>query len=131
MQELINSEGGSSPLDYIGFFDVVLMFLGIMIRIIMSLKKRAEQFGDKFELSSYWDVKHVLNWSLHIIVSTAAILILPEIFINYVTPKYLGEFQLSAAAVSALIGFFGYDLIKFIGKGWKFLKKKWGISESI
>ena len=90
-----------------------------------SISSRQEELKLDFEIHKYFDVKHVLRWSIHATASIIGLLTLPEIFVNYIQPKYFDGFAFWSLLGSTAIGWLGYDIVKIIEKIYKnFIKRK-------
>ena len=115
----------SDPLDYLCIWDFILLFAGVLLRLLKSISGHLDTKKLDFELSLYFDLKHVLRWLIHITVAVISLLVLPEIFVNYIQPEYLSFVTGWTIAGSAVIGWLGYDIVKFIELIYKkFAKKK-------
>lgn len=117
-----------SPFDFIGAWDFVLMGLGIFLRLLRSLQLKAKKHPEDFSFSKYFDAKHFIRWSIHVVVAVIAILALPQLFIHFVQPKYFEELTFWALGGSAVIGFAGYDIVRLVEQISIPILKKFGAS---
>ena len=101
-----------NPLDFVTNWDLCILILGITLRFFTVIKKKIEQFND-FAFRKYFDAKHSIRWILHVISSFSLFLFVPQLFVEYIAPKYLlGVIENWNLFGSFLLGFIGYDFIK-------------------
>lgn len=109
-QELKNS-----PLLFVSNWDFLLVFLAATVRLFISMKYKAREVDKKkgvFCIKKYFDSKHVLRWIGHYFTGFVLLLVLPEIFLAFLGPKYFPEFSAWSFSADFIIGFLGYDLVK-------------------
>jgi hypothetical protein len=104
-----------SPLDYISFWDFFIMFLSVILRFLGVFKHKSEENGC-FSFRNYFDFKHSVRWTFHVLASIVGILVLPQVFVKIIQPQYLPKVEDWVLLGSAIIGFAGYDLIKWLEK---------------
>lgn len=117
-----------SPLDFISAWDFVLLGLGIFLRLLRSLQIKAKDHPEDFSIKRYFDAKHLIRWSIHTVVAIIAILALPQLFIQFIQPKYIEELTFWALGGSAIIGFTGYDIVRAIEQISIPLLKRFGVT---
>ena len=113
-----------NPTDYIHVWDIGVMLLSVILRMAKSISKHQEEFKLDFELKDYFDLKHILRWVIHTISSIIALLTLPQLFVNYIQPKYFDGLLFWSLTGSATLGWLGYDLIKISERVYKIFIKK-------
>ena len=104
-----------TPLDYVSAWDFVLIILAATVRLFIVLRYKALKMhldGQKFKIKKYFDQKHIIRWAGHYLTAVVLLLVLPEIFLLILGPKYCPEFASWSFAYDYIIGFLGYDLIK-------------------
>ena len=109
----------SDPLDYICVWDFILMGLGFVLRLMKSMNGHYKTKRLDFDWRKYFDFKHVTRWTTHLISSLIALLTLPELFVNYIQPKYFDWVVEWTIFGSAVIGFIGYDIVVLLEKIYK------------
>ena len=115
----------STPFDYVCIWDFILLGLGLILRFLRSVSSHQKKHRLDFELSKYFDFKHVSRWLIHLVSSLIALMVLPEIFVKYIQPKYFDGFPIWSMFGSAVIGWLGYDIVRFIEKLYdRFIKRK-------
>ena len=97
-------------------WDVLLCALSVLVRFMFAMTNKIKEKGPNFKFKVYFDARHLVRWGGHLITSVVFLLFLPEIYIEYIAPKYLPEVPYWSFAGDFLIGFAGYDLIKFLEK---------------
>lgn len=116
----------ATPLEFINKWDFILMSFGVVIRFLVTIQYKSIEFKE-FSLKKYFDTKHTIRWGIHLMVSITAILAIPEVFIEVISPKYFPEILSWGLIGSVIIGFVGYDLIKVIEKLTAIFLKKAGV----
>lgn len=105
----------NTPLSFIDGWDFLLVILAATVRLFLVMKYKAidlQKKGRKFELNSYFDQKHIIRWGGHYFTALVLLLVLPEIFLAVLGPKYFPEFSDWSFTADFVIGFLGYDLVK-------------------
>ena len=113
-------------LTYLDNSDYIILAFGVALRFGATVKKKIEEFGDDFKFSRYFNARHVLRWSLHLICSVGLLLTFPAFLLEYVFPNVniFNEIETWSSFGSAVLGFGGYDFIKFFEKlGVAFIEK--------
>lgn len=98
----------------IGIYNVIVLFFAVLVRLIFALKKKSEQVGPTFKLKKYFDIRHIIRWTGHLVTAFALSLVVPELFLLYLGPKYLPEVTSWSFAGDFLLGFGGYDIIRAV-----------------
>lgn len=96
-------------------WDFLIVGLAVLVRMLFTMKYKAKELSAKnkpFELKKYFDFRHVFRWAGHFVTAFTLALFVPELFIQYLSPKYLPEWQDWSFTGDFIIGFLGYDLIK-------------------
>lgn len=127
--EILAVQTSGNPFEYIGAWDMFAVILGVALRFIKSINQKMQELGDGFYLDKYFDLKHVIRWSSHIVVSVAAALFLPELAVTYIFPEYFEGLTGWTMFGSLLIGFIGYDFFKIGEKVASGFKKKVGLND--
>ncbi len=129
-QEVEAKAPNSNPLTHVGGWDFVILFLAILLRFSITAKskiKELDENGESFNVAKYFDFKHLFRWLVHASVSLLAILILPEIFVSYIQPRYFSGLDSWTLLGSGVIGFLGYDIIRILEKVSLAILTKFGI----
>ena len=113
-----------TPFEFVTFWDLFIVTIGIVFRMVFSINKKYKQLGEKFIIKKYFDFLHVIRWALHMVTAYSMILVLPQFFISYIGPKYLDGFDTWTYLGSGLIGFLGYDIIKVFEQVFSMALKK-------
>jgi len=117
-----------TPLDFITAWDFLLVVLAATVRLFVVLKYKALELGKKkrsFEIVKYFDQKHIIRWVGHYLTAFVLLLVLPEIFLAFLGPKYFPEFAAWSFTGDFILGFLGYDLIKLLeGLAMPLIKKR-------
>lgn len=100
----------------IGPENILIVFLAVFVRLFFSIKKKAEDLTVPFNLKGYFNSRKIIRWIGHLFTAVTLALVLPEIFLTYLGPKYLPEVTNWSFIGDFIIGFSGYDLIKFAEK---------------
>lgn len=100
-----------SPLDFIGWWDFVVLVAGAVIRFMSVLVHKINEYGHRFDFDKYFDFRHVLRWFIHFFVAVTGLFVMPEFLSSYM--PNVGAWTLLGSAV---VGFAGYDLVKFVEK---------------
>jgi len=100
-----------SPLEFINWWDLALLIAGVAVRMLVSLNQKTKQFDTYFSLVKYFDVKHVIRWTIHFFVALIGLLVFPNSIALYF-PR-LGDWSFLG---SVILGFLGYDLVKVVEK---------------
>jgi hypothetical protein len=109
----------SSPLHHVNGWDFVIMFFAVLIRFVVVANRKIKEYehkGEEFDYKKYFDFKHIVRWSLHVLCAFVGILVLPELFVSYIQPKYFSGLESWTVFGSGMIGFLGYDLVRWIEK---------------
>lgn len=124
----------SNPFDYIGIYDGLAVFLGIVLRFIYSVNARENKLSlqnEDFEFAKYFDVKHIIRWVAHVSTSIAGALFLPEFLVTYIFPRYFEGFEGWSMFGSFLIGYTGYTFFKIGEKVAALFFKKIGVNVNL
>lgn len=121
----------NNPLSFIGFWDLVLLILGVYLRLLRSINLKLKEYKSSFSLKKYFDNKHIIRWLIHLTVAIIALLSLPQVFVYFIQPKYFDGLTFWALAGSPIIGFLGYDLVKFLEKISIPILKKIGVTSVV
>jgi len=105
----------SSPF-IVDAWDILIVFLAALVRLVFALKNKSIIMGRKFSLKRYFDTRHLIRWSGHIFTALVLSLFVPELILDYIAPKYFPEFIEWSFIGDFIIGFLGYDLIKLAEK---------------
>jgi hypothetical protein len=97
----------------IGFFNIIVLIFAVLVRLVFALKAKADNLEEPFELKKYFDARHLIRWGGHLLTAFTLGLVVPELFLNYLGPKYLPDFTSWSFAGDFLLGFGGYDIIRF------------------
>lgn len=106
-----------TPLTFITAWDFLLVVLSATVRLFVVLKYKALSLSKKkrsFEIVKYFDQKHIIRWVGHYLTAFVLLLVLPEIFLAFLGPKYFPEFAAWSFTGDFILGFLGYDLIKLL-----------------
>jgi hypothetical protein len=109
-------------------WDLLVVFLAVILRLMFSMKYKARDLKRRqivFDIKKYFDVKHIIRWSAHFLTALVLALFVPELFIKYLGPKYIPDFKEWSYAGDFLIGFFGYEMIKYLEDKSFFLVEKY------
>lgn len=68
--------------------------------------------GKEFRIEKYFNQRHIIRWGGHYFTAAVLLLVLPEIFLAFLGPKYFPEFSDWSFTADFIIGFLGYDMIK-------------------
>lgn len=108
-------------------YDLLIVFLSALVRLLFTMKYKAKELeikGEAFVLSKYFDFKHTFRWCGHLICAVVFVLILPEVFVTWLGPKYFPDLKDWTFAADAVVGFLGYDLVKLLEKlSYKYVSK--------
>jgi hypothetical protein len=104
--------------------DIIVLILAVFLRGLIAMNDYKTAKGVPFTLSGYFDLKHSLRWLIHLTSSTICFIALPELF-HLLTPYYEG-IEKFTIIMTAIVGFAGYDLIKFVEK---LVKKKANVND--
>lgn len=104
-----------NPLQYIDLYDAFLLTAGIVLRFLFVINAKAIQFQTKFKFKSYFDIVHIIRWSIHILTCVIGILVFPEFTVKAIS-KFYPEFDSWLYLFDVVIGFLGYDIIKITEK---------------
>lgn len=117
-----------TPLTFITAWDFLLVVLSATVRLFVVLKYKALSLSKKkrsFEIVKYFDQKHIIRWVGHYLTAFVLLLVLPEIFLAFLGPKYFPEFAAWSFTGDFIFGFLGYDLIKLLeGLAMPLIKKR-------
>ena len=117
-----------TPLTFITAWDFLLVVLSATVRLFVVLKYKALRLSKKkrsFEIVKYFDQKHIIRWVGHYLTAFVLLLVLPEIFLAFLGPKYFPEFAAWSFTGDFILGFLGYDLIKLLeGLAMPLIKKR-------
>jgi hypothetical protein len=117
-----------TPLTFITAWDFLLVVLSATVRLFVVLKYKALSLSKKkrsFEIVKYFDQKHIIRWVGHYLTAFVLLLVLPEIFLAFLGPKYFPEFAAWSFTGDFILGFLGYDLIKLLeGLAMPLIKKR-------
>lgn len=90
--------------------------MAVVLRFMVTINSKSNQIDQDFDLKIYFDIKHIIRWGLHLCSSVVALFTLPDVMIKYVFPKYIPEVEAWSLLGSAILGFMGYDLVKYAEK---------------
>ena len=117
-----------TPLTFITAWDFLIVVLSATVRLFVVLKYKALSLSKKkrsFEIVKYFDQKHIIRWVGHYLTAFVLLLVLPEIFLAFLGPKYFPEFAAWSFTGDFILGFLGYDLIKLLeGLAMPLIKKR-------
>ena len=114
-------------LEYITFFDFVACLFGIIIRFAMVINKKVLEFNE-FSFTSYFNLRHKIRWSIHVLMSFGAVVFLPGFIIEIVSANVSWLTLTSWASFGSLIfGVIGYDFWKLFEKAGVSLVSKLGV----
>ena len=111
----LQQKNDNTPLTFVDGWDFGLIFMAATVRLFLVMKYKALDLHKKgrfFSLKSYFDQKHVIRWLGHYFTALVLLLVLPEIFLAFLGPKYFPEFSEWSFTADFVIGFLGYDLVK-------------------
>lgn len=97
-------------------YDFLLMTLAAFVRFTFALKSKINEVGQKFEFKKYFDARHFVRWGSHLVAALTFLLFVPELYEHYIAPEYLEGFPHWNFTGDFIIGFLGYDLVKFVEK---------------
>lgn len=120
----------SDPFKYLHTWDFIVMFLAIIVRVLWVMNQKSEELaieGKSFNFKTYWDSRHLLRLSLHVLCCILVLLTFPEIMIEVVQKRYFEEITYWTAWASGVVGLLGDNFIKFGEKLAKGYFKKNGI----
>lgn len=109
-----------NPMNYLSTWDFIVVFLALLLRFLVEINLKAIKIekdkGEQFDFFKYFDFKHGIRWGMHLISCSLGIIILPEIFVLYVSKEY--EIGLTDWALlgSGIVGFVGYDIVRISEK---------------
>lgn len=109
--------GNSTPLSFIDGWDFFLVVMAALVRMFFSMKYKAiklKQNQMNFEFKQYFDAKHIIRWTGHLLTAITLLLVVPEIFLQFIGPKYFQDMAYWSFTGDFVIGYLGYDLIKLI-----------------
>ena len=104
-----SGDSGSSPFLHVGGWDFVILFLAILLRFVVMAKNKIKQLNTEkreFNFVDYFDFRHGFRWVAHTITALIGILVLPEIFVNYIQPKYFNGLEIWTLFGSGVNGVF-------------------------
>jgi len=107
------------PFQHVQKIDMIILSFAVLLRFLVVVNKKAHKLdvkGVSFTFYKYFDYKHIIRWVLHIVSAIAGILVLPELFVTYIQPKYFEGLNGWTYFGSGVVGFLGYDLIRGIEK---------------
>lgn len=121
----------NNPLLYVDFWDFVILILGVFIRFGVVVSAKLKLHTHEFSMSKYLDQRHLIRWSIHLIVSITGLLVFPQVFVTMIAPRYFEFVNSWTYLFSAMVGFAGYDLIKFIEKITFSIVRKLGVEGGV
>ena len=99
-----------TPVEILSYWDFYIFGFGLLIRLLASAVRIAE---DKSHFDVHKLITVSLRVTLHIVSSLAIMLSLPHFIVTTsFTIKYLSQWSFLG---SLLVGFAGYDLVKWVG----------------
>ena len=110
---------GLTPLDFVSAWDFLLIILAATVRLFIVLRYKAYKIslkGEKFKIKNYFDQKHIIRWLGHYFTALVLLLVLPEIFLLILGPRYCPEWAIWSFTYDFILGFLGYDFIKCMEK---------------
>lgn len=113
------SKKDSTPFDLINSWDFGVLFICIILRFVIAARVKATKLelkGKTFQFYKYFDSIHIVRWATHSLTAIVGLMIFPEIFVNYIQPKFVPEMEDWTLFGSGFIGFLGYDIIRGIEK---------------
>jgi len=106
-----------TPLDFVSAWDFLLIILAATVRLFIVLRYKAIKMykkGQGFNIKKYFDQKHIIRWAGHYLTAVVLLLVLPEIFLLILGPKYCPEWAMWSFTYDFILGFLGYDFIKCV-----------------
>lgn len=100
----------------IDVWDVLLIILAGLVRLVFALKAKATEKKGTFNLKKYFDNRHLVRWGGHLFTALVMGLFVPELVIDYLAPKWFPQVTTWHFTGDFVIGFAGYDLIKLAEK---------------
>lgn len=105
----------NNPFDFVDVWDFLILVFGMLLRMFYSLNQKVRELGkETFSFQKYFDAKHVIRWTGHVVASVGFILVAPQFILLF--GKTVFGVSLWNGASSFITGFFGYDLIKLFEK---------------
>jgi len=107
----------NNPFNYIDLWDILILVFGMALKMFYSLNTKVKGMKEEnFDVKKYFDAKHIIRWTGHIVASFSFILFAPQFILDYgskLIPGFSGQWY---GLASFCVGFFGYDLLKIIEK---------------
>ena len=97
----------------IGPENLFIVVLAVFVRLFFAIKAKTEDLSEPFNLRKYFTARKVIRWTGHLFTALTLALVLPDFFIDYLGPKYIPELDKWSFWGDFLIGFAGYDLVKY------------------
>lgn len=98
---------------------IIVLIFAIILRGLVAMDDFKTVNNVPFTFSGYFDSKHTLRWLIHLFSSVIGFLAMPEIM-HFLT-QYISWIEKLTILLTTLIGYAGYDLIKWAEK---LVKKK-------
>jgi len=95
---------------------LLLIFLAVLVRLFFALGRKSQEVKSEFDIIKYFDIRHVIRWSGHLLTAFTMSFFVPDFVVDYLAPKYFPTFKEWSAIGDFVIGFAGYDLIKLAEK---------------
>lgn len=107
----------TTPLTFIDGWDMILVIMAATVRLFLVMKYKALELQKKnveFRLEKYFNQRHIIRWAGHYFTAMVLLLVLPEIVLEFIGPKYFPQFSDWSFFGSFFLGFWGYDLVKWL-----------------
>ena len=98
------------------FYDFALLFMAALVRFMFAINAKIKEKKENFDFAKYFDPRHLVRWVGHLITASTFLLFVPELWVDYIAPKYLPELAYWSFAGDFALGFAGYDLVKIAEK---------------
>jgi hypothetical protein len=98
---------------------IIVLILAIVLRGLVAMGDFKTVNNVPFTISGYFDARHTIRWLVHLCASVIGFIAMPEIM-HFLT-QYVSWIDKLTIILTTLIGYSGYDLIKWAEK---IVKKK-------
>ena len=99
--------------------EIVVLILAVVLRGLVAMGDYKTVNNVPFTISGYFDLRHSIRWLMHLCASVIGFIAMPELM-HFLT-QYISWIDKLTIVMTTLIGFSGYDLIKWVEK---LVKKK-------